>query len=220
MDAIKPSHHKPTFDNIPEEKRQRILAVATNEFASYGFENTSIEKIAKRACISVGSIYRYFDSKEDMFITVVHLGLSRLENLLSELYSKDEDVIIKVEKIIRELIDFSRKHPDLIKLYSVLTASKSSLLLFSLAQEMEAVTAGIYTKAIIDGQKTGDVRTDIDPAFFAFLLDSLFMSLQFSYASDYYKKRYEVYNKEDIFDDDEFVVEQTLKFIKAAFNFK
>ena len=108
----------------------------------------------------------------------------------------------------------------MIKLYGVLTASKSSPLLFSLAQEMEAITAGIYTRAIIEGQKTGDVRGDIDPAFFAFLLDSLFMSLQFSYAGDYYKKMYEVYNGEGIFDDDEFVIEQTLKFIKAAFNFK
>ena len=79
MAVIKPCHHKPTFDNIPEEKRQRILKVATNEFASYGFENTSIERIAKKADISVGSIYRYFDSKEDMFITVF-IRLSRWES--------------------------------------------------------------------------------------------------------------------------------------------
>ncbi len=220
MTVFTTSHHRSTFDNIPEEKRQRILKVATNEFAANGFENTSIEKIAKKAGISVGSVYKYFERKEDMFITVVHIGLSKLEGLLTELYARDEDVAVKVEKIIRELIKFSREEPDLIKLYGVLTAAKSSPLLFSLAQEMEAVSARIYTRAIKEGQKTGDVRKDIDPAFFAFLLDSLLMSLRFSYASDYYKERYAVYNGEDVFGDDEFVIEQTLKFIKAAFNFK
>lgn len=219
MSAFK-KHHKPTFDNIPKEKRERILKVATNEFATNGFENTSIEQIAKKAGISVGSVYKYFDSKEDMFITVAHLGLSKLEELLTELYAKDEDLLIKVEKIIRELVAFSRREPDLIKIYGRLTASKSSPLLTSLAQEMAAVSAKIYTQSIIEGQKTGDVRKDIDPDFFAFLLDSLFMTLQFSYASDYYKQRYALYNGEGIFDDDEFMVEQTLKFIKAAFNFK
>lgn len=212
--------YKPTFDNIPKEKRERILAVATNEFANNGFENTSIYRIAKRAKISVGSLYKYFDSKDDIFITVVHMGLHKLEELLTELYKKDEDVIIKVERIIREIIYFSRKYPDLIKLYAVVTASKSSPLLVSVAQKMEAISAQIYTQAILGGQKTGDVREDIDPAFFAFMLDSIFMSLQFSYACDYYKKRYAIYDEKGKFSSDEFVVEQSLKFIKAAFNFK
>lgn len=213
-------HHKATFDNIPQEKRDRILRVATNEFATNGFENTSIKHIAKKAGISVGSIYKYFENKEDMFITVVHLGLSRIETLLSELFTIDEDVIIKVERIIREIIDFSRKEPDLVKLYCVLTSSKQSPLLFSLAQDMEAVSAKIYTQSIIEAQKIGDVRPDIDPAFFAFLLDNLFMTLQFSSACDYYKERFEIYNGIDVADNDDFIVEQMIKFIKAAFNFK
>lgn len=220
MTELTKHSHKPTFDNISKEKRERILSVATNEFANNGFENTSIYTIAKRAEISVGSLYKYFENKDDIFITVVHMGLRKLEELLAELYKKDEDVIIKVERIIRELIYFSRKHPDLIKLYAVITASKSSPLLVSVAQEMEAVSARIYTQAILEGQKTGDVREDIDPAFFAFVLDSIFMSLQFSYACDYHKKRYAIYDEEGNFSSDEFVVEQTLKFIKAAFNFK
>ena len=41
--------HKEAFDKIPEEKRKRILESATSEFAEYGFENTSIQQIAKKA---------------------------------------------------------------------------------------------------------------------------------------------------------------------------
>ena len=42
-------YHKPTFNNIPVEKRKKILDVAINEFANQGFENANINTIAKKA---------------------------------------------------------------------------------------------------------------------------------------------------------------------------
>ena len=37
-----PIYHKKTFENIPEEKRRRILAAAIGEFANKGFDNANI----------------------------------------------------------------------------------------------------------------------------------------------------------------------------------
>jgi AcrR family transcriptional regulator len=59
--------YKAAFDKIPKEKRDRILSVAIKEFADNGFENTSIQQIAKKAGISVGSVYKYFENKETLF---------------------------------------------------------------------------------------------------------------------------------------------------------
>lgn len=213
------THHKPTFDNIPKEKRDRILRVATCEFAANGFENTSIESIARKAGISVGSIYKYFENKDELFTTVAHMGIARLDELLTSLYETDEDIIIKVEKILRELISFSREEPEFIKLYCVLASSGHNRI-SEVAYRMEALSAKIYTQSIKQAQQTGDVRGDINPEFFAFLIDNIFMMLQFSYSCDYYKERLELYCGEDIAAEDDFVVEQVLKFVKAAFNFK
>ena len=52
------------------------------------------------------------------------------------------------------------------------------------------------------------------------MLDNLFMSLQFSYSCDYYRERFKIYVGNDIESRDEFVVEQSLKFIKSAFKNK
>ena len=54
--------HKAAFDKLPQEKRDRIVRVATQEFANNGFENTSIQQIAKKSEISVGSVYKYFEN--------------------------------------------------------------------------------------------------------------------------------------------------------------
>ena len=47
-------YYKPTFSNISEEKRTKILTVAVNEFANNGFNNANINTIAKKAEVSVG----------------------------------------------------------------------------------------------------------------------------------------------------------------------
>ncbi len=220
MTQPKTQLYKAAFEKIPQEKRERILRVAREEFADSGFENTSIQQIAKRSGISVGSVYKYFENKENLFTVVVQDGLSSLEDLLLGLASSREDIIVKAEKIIRALLKFSKEKPELIKLYCSLTTGGNSEFLNELSQRIEAVSASIYTQAISLAQETGDVRDDVNPAFFAFLLDSVFMMLQFSTACPYYKERFFIYTGKQAPESDEQIVEQTLLFLKAAFNFK
>lgn len=212
--------HKAAFDKLPQEKRERILHVAVEEFANNGFENTSIQQIAKKSGISVGSVYKYFENKETLFSMVVRGGLSSLEDLLVSLADSSEDILIKAETIIRALLDFSRENPALVKIYCRLTTSDNSDFLTGISQHIEAMSASIYTVAISKAQETGDVRNDINPAFFAFLLDNIFMMLQFATSCGYYKERFFIYTGKQVQDSDELIIEQTLKFLKAAFNFK
>lgn len=215
-----PSLHKSTFDKLPPEKRARIMNAAVEEFANNGFENTSIQQIAKKSGISVGSVYKYFENKEALFTSVVQQGLSTLEGLLVELADSSEDIYIKADIIIRNLLDFSRKQPNLVKLYCQLTTGGNSEFLDGLSQRIEALSASIYTEAISKAQETGDVRKDANPAFFAFLLDNIFIMLQFTTACDYYKERFYIYTGNEASESDDLIVEQTLKFLKAAFNLK
>lgn len=209
-------HHKPTFDNLPGEKRRRILEVATKEFAKKGYHDASISNIASKSGISVGAVYKYFDNKQDLFLTIADHSIDRMEKLLLGLAKADEDVIIKVEKILREIISASRENGVLVKLYNGMTAVNDKKLAKQFAIEMESMTARIYTEAIIEGQRNGEIRQDIDPKVAALLIDNLFMNLQFSYAGDYYEERFKIFCGEDIHQRDEFIIEQILKFVKSA----
>ena len=217
MDSQKMQFHKEAFDKIPEAKRKRDLDAATDEFATYGFENTSIQQIAKRAEISVGSVYKYFENKDELFAMVVKENLSLLEELLLHHSSSDEDVMVKAESVLKELLKFSKKHPQLIKLYCAITTGNNTEFSRLLAQRVESISAKVYTEVIEKAQLSGDARKDIDPKFFAFLLNNVFMMLQFSISCDYYKERFKVYMGEDVENKDGFIIEQTLKFVKAAF---
>ena len=152
-------HHKPTFDNISAEKRQRILNTATGEFAAKGFDNANMNTIAQKADVSVGSLYKYFENKQDLFLTVIQYSIQSMEELLSVLAVSQEDILVKVERIIREIQHSSKENAMLMKLYNGMTAESNPRFASQFAYEMEALTASIYRQAIEEGQKNGEIRT-------------------------------------------------------------
>ena len=58
------------------DKREEVLDIASENFLSKGFDGTSINVMAREAGISKESIYRYFGSKEDLFLAVVERELA------------------------------------------------------------------------------------------------------------------------------------------------
>ena len=61
---------KKTFFRLPPEKQQRILNAAAEEFIEYKdhYKKSSVNRIADRAGIAVGSIYKYFYDKDDLLL--------------------------------------------------------------------------------------------------------------------------------------------------------
>ncbi|MDY0303559.1 MAG: TetR/AcrR family transcriptional regulator [Sphaerochaeta sp.] len=207
---------KPTFDNLPTEKRLKIIRTATGEFAKNGYENTSINTIAERASISVGSLYKYFDSKQDLFLYTIAQGTEVLRDVLSSIVPSDLSFEEKVGALIEAIQRTSREQGELIQLYSELTSVGNTELVEKLSYEIEAVSAASYTALIEAEQQKGTIRGDITAAMAAFLVDNLFISLQFSYASEYYRQRARLYLGTDIEERDRFVREQLVTFIVSA----
>jgi TetR/AcrR family transcriptional regulator len=209
--------HKETFNRIPEEKRLRILGIATAEFANKGYDNANINEIADKANISVGALYKYFDSKENFFLTCVSFGIETLEAVLKDVLESHDDFFIKVEKIARIIQSHTRENRDLIRLYNEITSESNSELVKKLSRGLEDISASTYSSLIEQAQKNGEIRADADPKLYAYFTDSLFMILQFSYACEYYQERFRIYAGEDVFERDEAVIQQFLLFIKSAY---
>jgi AcrR family transcriptional regulator len=58
---------KPTFLNLPAEKRDAFVRIALEEFAERLYEAASVTRIVAQAGIAKGSVYQYFEDKEDLF---------------------------------------------------------------------------------------------------------------------------------------------------------
>ncbi len=73
------------FRHLAPEKREQLLDVAAQEFAHYGFEDASINRILQSAQLSKGAAYYYFEDKVDLFFTVVQYCNERLQLIDQEL---------------------------------------------------------------------------------------------------------------------------------------
>ncbi len=207
---------KKTFDHLPLEKQQLILTTATEEFAHKGYEKANINVIAEKAGISIGSLYKYFVSKEDLFLMTVHEGTAFLARTLEPIIKSEQSLIDKLRSIIQIIQTTCREHQSLIKLYGEMTSVGNADLVQRLSHEIEGISSDAYAKLLQEGQKRGEVRKDIDPRLGAFFMDNLFMSLQFSYVNGYYIHRFKTYVGESILEQDEKVAQQMVAFLEGA----
>jgi AcrR family transcriptional regulator len=87
-DAMALRKRKSTKRRTGDESRQSILAAASDVFAEYGFEKASVREVAGRAGISVGGIYLYFRTKEELYTGLMRSQmdefLGRVEKLRAE----------------------------------------------------------------------------------------------------------------------------------------
>ena len=201
---------------LTKEQTDKILSIAAEEFADKGFAGTAIGSVARKAGVSVGVIYKYYAGKEDLFNACVTKSLESMEEVLSMTGNDGGSLMDMLANLISRMQGFARENPEYIRLYHQITVSGSPAGKTRTAELIESSTAGIYEEFIRKASETGEIRTDIDPAAFAFLIDNLLMMLHFSYACDYYKDRFRIYFGEDAIDKDEAVKEQMLKFIGTA----
>ena len=69
----------PRFNKLPVEKRTRLLDIAAQEFAKYGFDDASVNRILEEAHMSKGAAYYYFEDKVDLFCTVIQYAMEWLK---------------------------------------------------------------------------------------------------------------------------------------------
>ena len=73
---------------MAEDKRERIMEAAVNNFKHFGFGKTSVDDIARQAQVGKGTIYSYFRSKEEILIALVDrefaAGLTAIDRAMKE----------------------------------------------------------------------------------------------------------------------------------------
>ncbi|MEP0368407.1 MAG: helix-turn-helix domain-containing protein [Cyclobacteriaceae bacterium] len=83
------------------EKQEKILQAALELFAEQGFAATSTNKVAKKAGVSEGLIFRHFTNKDGLLNSILQQGHEKMAGLFHELESLNDpkDVIRKVIEI-------------------------------------------------------------------------------------------------------------------------
>ncbi len=111
------------FAEIREEKRDLIINTALRLFANNGYYSTPISKIAKEAGISKGLMYNYFESKEDLLISIMDLFIEKA-GLMINPNSDDEITNEEMENFFSLMIESMKSDRELWKLQIQLSTQK------------------------------------------------------------------------------------------------
>ncbi len=209
-------YHKSTFDKIDGDKKARILEAALVEFSSRGFNAANINVIAKNAGISIGSMYTYFKSKEDLFLTVLDSGYAVIEESLQRIDLMNGTVFDKLELILRYVQKYSREYRLLNQAYLEATTQGIARLSKKLSLKMETVSSRYYKAVLEAAQKEGLVDTKINVNTASFCIDNIILLLQFSYSAEYYKERMKIFAGDDALESDERIVKDIMYFLTKA----
>lgn len=202
---------------LTEEKLAEVLEAGISEFADRGLQQASMSAIAKRAGISVGVLYKYYENKEDFYTACVCRCTEELDTFLQELCSQEKKPLQYAKALICAVQQFSHRNRDYVRLYHAATCASEHTHAAALARQVEGLRAKLYTEIIRRAQECGDVRSDLDPQMFAFFFDNLLMMTLFSYCCPYYQERFRLYAGQQASNDSPFVTSQLLKFLESAF---
>jgi AcrR family transcriptional regulator len=108
--------------------RKEILEAAKRVFFRNGYASTTMETIAVESEFSLATVYKFFGSKENLFVEILLQVLERMERQLDEISSRSIVVKSRITEYFDSRMDHFWKNPERIGLIEEVLRNKSSAL--------------------------------------------------------------------------------------------
>jgi AcrR family transcriptional regulator len=166
---------KETFFNLPEDKRALICQVAADEFATYSFDQASINRIIARSGIAKGSFYQYFEDKKDLFLYLLQVAAAEKLNYLAPVMRNPEqhNFFALVRELYLSGIQFAAEHPQYAEISKKLLASRGTPIYDELVGDIMTSASEFFDPMLASAIARGEVRADMDAKMLAYMITSL-----------------------------------------------
>jgi TetR/AcrR family transcriptional regulator len=163
-----------TFDNLDPQKQRRVLDEALREFAERGYHQASINRIVGRLDIAKGSLFQYFGSKEGLFRHLFHRAVNEIKTPLRAIRDGEDSLPFpdRLKRVFFASAAFASAHPFLWGVYRRLSTQEDFPLRATLLSEVRTEALTFFRELVELGQAQGAVRTDLDPATAAFVIEA------------------------------------------------
>jgi AcrR family transcriptional regulator len=138
-----------------QRNRERLLEAATELFAQAG-SDVSLEAIAKRAGVGIGTLYRHYPTREDLVVAAYRSEVEHLSQAADELLA-DREPDAALEAWMERFVDYIAAKRGMSGALGQVVASGSDVPTKGREQIVEAI--GRLLRA---GQAAGTIRSDMD----------------------------------------------------------
>lgn len=163
-----------------ELSRTQLLDAAEQIFGQKGFHDTTLKEIAEQADFSVGSVYSFFENKDDLYVSVWLRRGAEFVSGFEAAIDGAEDGIAGIARIVDYEVTFLRSRPSFSNLYLRTTGHlvpvASEMTSAQIAENAEHILRR-QAEVIATGQADGSVRAG-DPASLSRLLSAMVQAFQ------------------------------------------
>lgn len=149
------------------DKKELIRQHAEKLISKKGYHNTKIQEITKEANISVGTVYNYFSSKEEIIEYIFYTQCKKISNYIDEINMTAIDTTTKIRYFIEFCITDLEDAPDTLKIIV-----QEGSLLMNLNSKINKIINELIAKVaslIEEGKKKEEIK-DVDTCFFTTII--------------------------------------------------
>jgi AcrR family transcriptional regulator len=152
----------------PSRGRKELMAIAIDCFARYGYQGTSIDRIATAAGVTKGALYYHFRDKEELLFEAVQHRIGEFERKVVGSVSPERDPAGALAEIARVCVQIAtrnnlRRFILTLMVEALDTNPQLSERFRGILRRFRSYLAGIVRV----GQEQGVFRRDVDPALAA-----------------------------------------------------
>lgn len=167
-----------------QEKEAGIIDAAEKVFHNVGFKNAKMDDIAKAAGITKVTLYSYFQSKENLYLSIAYRAVNSLSKSFNDIVNRNEDkpklevVLLLLESFMdfcsqnflysEALLDYfeMNRSSDSGKDTSKLTDAVLQSVYYKRIQEIQNLPFKIIAAEVAQGQYEGSILMKIDPMLY------------------------------------------------------
>jgi TetR/AcrR family fatty acid metabolism transcriptional regulator len=165
------------IDEALADKKKAILAAAQMVFEANGYAHTTMDSVAIKAGTAKGSLYNYFNSKQDLFAQVCRQAFLQDEADVQHIVSEPVPASEKLEKfldyVFARLPDYTKIGRLILEFWAAAARSERHGNLSVMMQEMHQRGRDVIARIVAEGIESGEFIREIDPMVAAVLINSV-----------------------------------------------
>ncbi len=107
---------RPVNPELIARRREEILSAAALIFARRAYAQTDLQEVADELQLGKGTLYRYFPTKQALFLAAVDHGMRRLLAHLAAAADRFNDPLERIGATVHAYLDYFDRHPELAEL--------------------------------------------------------------------------------------------------------
>lgn len=184
---------------LPRREREKLrhraemLATALELFSEKGYHNVSMHEIAEKAEFAIGTLYKFFKNKEDLYKALIIAKVGEYHRILSDVLSEKNDVQTTLKDYISAKAKIFADSVPTLRLYFAETHGASFNIKAGLDQDIRKLYDKLVKQltSVLERGIRSKVLRELDPYYMAVALEGLTNSFLFCWLEDPDRHPYE-----------------------------